>query len=153
MKKGPKIVEITGLRGLALAAFSIVCLAAGFVAFPGFLAKLAWNHFASMGYVPAINLFQGVLLWGIVVISCYITCTQKKKSFIEFKTASQLDDAEVREIMSMVKRQGKANCQPMIISAEDLEKFRQQQMIRPIDFQADIENKSVKEEKKEKEQV
>ena len=66
MKRKTRVIQIDGFRGLILALFAVVCLAAGFIAFPGYVAMCIWNHFASL---PPINLFQGVLLWAIVAMS------------------------------------------------------------------------------------
>ena len=58
-----KIIEISGISGLIMLLFSIVCLFVGFVLFPGYLAMTLWNKASSgiLGF-PVLNIFQGVLL-------------------------------------------------------------------------------------------
>ena len=67
------VIQIKGVKGLILAGFVICCLFAGFVVFPGWVCMLAWNYITN--YVlsmPIIGLFQGILLWGIIVASYFI---------------------------------------------------------------------------------
>ena len=72
MKKGPKIIQISGLRGLIFAGFIVTCLAAGFILFPAKVAMYLWNYMASTYFaVPEISLWQGVLLWAIIALSIY----------------------------------------------------------------------------------
>ena len=61
-KNNTKIIQIAGFRGLFMALFIGICLAAGFVVFPAKVAVYAWNYLA-LNYlsIPSINLFQGVL--------------------------------------------------------------------------------------------
>ena len=64
MRKNAKIIQISGFRGLLLAVFIVTCLIAGFVVFPGLGAMYLWNiTMASSFSLPAINIFQGILLW------------------------------------------------------------------------------------------
>ena len=94
MKKTSKIIEISGISGLIMLLFSIVCLFVGFVLFPGYLAMSLWNKASSgiLGF-PVLNIFQGVLLWVIVALGIYLA--RGAKSPIAFRTASQLDEREI----------------------------------------------------------
>lgn len=153
MKRNTRIIQINGFRGMLLALFTVVCLAAGFIAFPGYVAQSIWNYFAGLGYVPVINLFQGVMLWAIAAISFYIISDRKKQSFIALKSPKELNDEELRQVMNAIKMQTKLHSQkPMIISASDLEKFKLKEITKPSDFDKKTEEKYHKEEK-EKENV
>jgi len=78
MDKKFRIIDVNGFRGLALFLFIVLCLIAGFVAFPGYLAMMLWN--AGAGYIsalPEISYFQGLLLWAITAMSLYTFGNQK----------------------------------------------------------------------------
>ncbi len=98
MKRKTRVIQIDGFRGLILALFAVVCLAAGFIAFPGYVAMCIWNHFASL---PPINLFQGVLLWAIVAMSFYLA--NGRKVAISFASPQELTDAEMNKLMERVR--------------------------------------------------
>lgn len=110
MRKNAKIIQISGLRGLLLAVFIITCLIAGFVVFPGFGAMYLWNMtMASSFSLPAINIFQGILLWLIAALIFYLT--GGSQSVVQFKSTSQLSDYELKELMSRIKKQNSADKQ------------------------------------------
>jgi len=100
MKKNLKVIQINGLRGLIMAGFIGVCLIAGFVAFPGFLAMNIWNLVATnLIAIPTVGLVQGILLWGITVVTYFIF---KKRSYIiSFKTPQDITE---EELMTMVEK-------------------------------------------------
>lgn len=100
MKRKTRVIQIDGFRGLVLALFAVVCLAAGFVAFPGFVAMSLWNKFVPL---PAINLFQGVLLWVIVAMSIYLA--NGRKLAISFASPQELSEAEMNKLMERVRLQ------------------------------------------------
>ncbi len=100
MKRKTRVIQIDGFKGLIIALFSVVCLAAGFVGFPGFVAMTVWNYFPSL---PSINLFQGVLLWIIVAISIYLV--NGRKLFISFASPQELSEAEMNKLMERVRLQ------------------------------------------------
>jgi biopolymer transport protein ExbB/TolQ len=98
------VIQIEGIRGIILAAGAGVCLAAGFIAFPGLVVKALWNLVAlKTGLLPLLNLFQGVLLWGIIFGTCY-ACSNKKR-FIDFKSSSQLSHDEINHVMETMRLQ------------------------------------------------
>ena len=72
MNKHFRIVDVNGFRGLMLFLFILVCLACGFIAFPGFVAMTLWNMLSASVALPEINLFQGILLWAIIAFAIYI---------------------------------------------------------------------------------
>ena len=77
MNKNFRIIDVNGFRGLLLFLFILVCLACGFIAFPGYLAMLLWNGLAPIISLPEINLLQGILLWAIIAFTLYIFGNQK----------------------------------------------------------------------------
>lgn len=107
MKKNLNIIKISGLRGLIIAGLVICCLAAGFIVFPGYVAMHIWNYFVSnfAQTVPVIGLFQGVLLWGILVASYFVF--RKNKLVVCIKTPQGLSEEELKEVFADMKRQSK----------------------------------------------
>lgn len=97
-----KIVQIDGIKGLISAVFLGACLFAGFVISPGYVAMSLWNKYLTSTYLfPSLSLFQGVLLWGIVVISY---CLVSKKGFaLSFKSTPEISDEELNSIMKVAK--------------------------------------------------
>ncbi|MCM1003971.1 MAG: hypothetical protein NC408_06475 [Candidatus Gastranaerophilales bacterium] len=105
MKKNLNIIKINGLRGILFAGMVISCLAAGFIAFPGYVAMHVWNYAAIALNVPQIGLLQGVLLWGIIVAS-YFTF-RKNKVVVCIKTPQGLSEEELKEVFADMKKQSK----------------------------------------------
>ena len=104
MKKKMNVIQIKGIRGLIIAAFVVCCLAAGFIAFPGFLCMFIWNacvsHFSN---IPSIGIIQGLLLWGIMVAAYF---TFKKDRFVVcFKTPEGLSEEELKAVFADMKQQ------------------------------------------------
>ena len=85
MKKRTRIIQISGLRGILMMLFIVSCLAAGFIAFPAFVPMYAWNWSTQYFAIPAINIYQGLMLWAIVAISGFII-NDRKKFLVAFKT-------------------------------------------------------------------
>lgn len=72
MKKNLNVIQINGIRGLIMAGFIVTCLIAGFAVFPGLVCMHLWNLCASFAEnLPSIGLFQGLLLWGIMVAAYF----------------------------------------------------------------------------------
>ena len=119
MKRNTKIIQISGLRGLLTALFVVICLAAGFVAFPGLVAMNLWNKFVA-SYLPEINLYQGILLWAIVVLVYFIA---NKQSFsVSFESPKELNEDEMNVLMERIKMQSQAKMlnQMMIKNLQEL---------------------------------
>ncbi len=77
-----KIIQIDGFKGLITAAFIGICLFAGFVVFPGMVSMHLWNKYlVNLFMFPVLDVFQGVLLWGIIAITY---CILSKKRFSSF---------------------------------------------------------------------
>ena len=97
MKKNLNIIQIKGVKGLIFAGFVVTCLAAGFIAFPGWVCMQLWNIIASYTTtMPAIGIFQGLLLWGILVISYMVL--RKERVVVCMKTPQGLSEEELKYI-------------------------------------------------------
>lgn len=105
MRRNAKIIQINGFRGLLTALFIITCLAAGFIAFPGFVAMNIWNYFAGSN-VPQINLYQGILLWAIIFLTYFIAT--KQRVAVSFASPRELNEEELKTLMERVKMQSQA---------------------------------------------
>ena len=104
MKKNLNVIKIKGFKGLIMAGFVACCLFAGFAVFPGWLAMQAWD-FASarLENVPAIGLFQGVLLWGIIAASYFIF--RKDKVVVCMSSQEGFSEDEMKAIFKDIKKQ------------------------------------------------
>ena len=108
MRRNAKIIQISGLRGLLFIAFAAVCLTAGFVVFPGFVGMCAWNHFLSANFgLPEINIYQGILLWGIIAFAIYLS--GGGISFVQLKRPAQLNEEELQDLMMKIKTRSHAS--------------------------------------------
>lgn len=106
MKKNLNIIQIKGIRGLFFAAMVVTCLAAGFIAFPGWVSMHVWNTAsAHINNLPSIGLIQGVLLWGIMIASYYIF--RKDKVIVCLKTPEGLNEEELKAVFADIKKQSK----------------------------------------------
>ena len=104
MKKNINVIQIKGIRGLILAGFVVCCLIAGFVAFPGWLGMQIWNYTSSyFNNLPAIGLFQGILLWGIIIAS-YFTF-RKERVVLCMKAPQGLSDEELKAVFADMQKQ------------------------------------------------
>ena len=106
--KNFNMIQINGLRGMLMACGIGVCLAAGFVVFPGFVMKSLWNVVAGYtGMVPTIGLVQGLLLWAIMVIG--YMAFRKNHMFIEFRSSRDLSEEEMNTVMNRIRIQQEAD--------------------------------------------
>ena len=97
-----KIIKIDGFKGLITALFMIACLFAGFVISPGVVMMYLWNKYlVNLAQFPMLDVFQGVLLWGIISVS-YIIIT-KGRCAVSFKQAPELSDPEMNMIIKNAK--------------------------------------------------
>ena len=134
MKRNAKIIQISGIKGLITALFVVTCLAAGFVAFPGFVAMNIWNHFAGSS-VPEINLYQGILLWAIVALVYFIA---NKQSFsVSFETPKELNEEELNMLMERIKLQSKAT---MINKMINVDEFKQEAPTEKTNIEDNVED-------------
>lgn len=102
MKKNFNVIQINGIKGLIMAGGIVACLFAGFVMFPGMVMKTVWNFISSnIGVIPQIATLQGVLLWGIVVVSYF--AFRRKGFMVEFKSADDLSRDEMDEVMQRIR--------------------------------------------------
>ncbi len=100
MRRRTKIIQINGIKGLIMALFVVICLAAGFVLFPGLVAMSIWNKVFS-NVLPSINMYQGVLLWIIIVLTGFVF--SKRKVSVSFGMPKGLTDDEMNAVMQRIK--------------------------------------------------
>ena len=137
-KRNDKIIQITGIRGLLMVCFIVACLVAGFIVFPGYVAMHIWNYIVSFTYVvPAINIYQGVLLWGIFAIIGFII-NDKKRFLVAYKNPAQLSEEEMKKLMERVKLQSQARMlNSMIINAKD---YKDSKDLKVVENKENIEH-------------
>lgn len=104
MKNNLNVIRIKGLKGLMFAGIVVSCLAAGFIAFPGWICMHVWNFGASYSAdIPSIGLLQGVLLWGII-IAAYFTF-RKDRVVVCLKAPQGLNEEELKAVFADIKKQ------------------------------------------------
>ena len=132
MNKHFNVIQINGVKGILFVIFAAICLAAGFIVFPGLVLKTGWNFVSGMfGTMPAIGLVQGTLLWGIVVVS-YFTF-KKKGFFVEFKSGNCLSQSEMDEVMHKIRmEQQKEIIARSIIKSAELQKELHKELNKDI---------------------
>lgn len=115
MKRRTRVIQISGFKGLLAALFVISCLAAGFIAFPSIVAMHLWNYIAGFAAIPAINIWQGAMLWAIVAISGFIL-NDRNKYLTSFSSNKKLDEEQIKKILDNVKLKSQIN--NMILKSE-----------------------------------
>lgn len=128
MKKNINIIQIKGIRGLLLAGFVVCCLTAGFIVFPGWILMLAWNYASTFTLnIPAIGLIQGILLWGIVLVSYFIF--RKEKVVVCVQAPQGLNDEELKAVFADINKKAKEDpiLQAMIKAREAELAYKKQQ--------------------------
>lgn len=104
MKRNINVIQINGIRGLVMAAFAVICLFVGFIIFPGKVWMCLWNYTSNyFNSMPMIGIFQGVLLWCIIVASYFIF--RKNRLVVCFKSPNGLSDEELKSVYESVKKQ------------------------------------------------
>ena len=128
MKKNLNVIQIKGIRGLIMAGFIVSCLVAGFVVFPGWVAMNVWNYLASLtNSMPAIRLFQGLLLWGILAVSYFVF--RKERVVVCMKSPQGLNEEELKAVFADMKKQSLEDpiLQAMMKAREAEMKYKAQQ--------------------------
>lgn len=131
MKKNLNIIQIKGIRGLILAGFVLCCLFVGFIVFPGWLSMNIWNCISDyLLTIPTIGLFQGVLLWGIVLASYFIF--RKEKVVVCMKSPQGLSDEELKSVFAEMRRDVEADpiIKAMLKAREAELKYKAQQELK-----------------------
>ena len=101
MRKKLRVIQINGFRGICMALGIVSCLIAGFVVFPGIVAMNIWNFISvKTALIPSLGLVQGMLLWGITVVTYMIT--KKNSLIVSFKAPTELTEEEIDEVMKRV---------------------------------------------------
>lgn len=103
MKNNINVIKINGIRGLILAGFVVICLAAGFILFPGLLCTKIWNLVSAYAeQIPKIGIIQGTLLWGIIV-AAYFTF-KKDKLVVCLRHPQELSEEELKAVFADIKK-------------------------------------------------
>ena len=104
MKKSFNVIQIKGFRGILYIAFIGICLAAGFGWFPGWICMNIWNYISAYtNAMPVINIFQGILLWGIIAVSYFVF--RKEKHVVCMKASEELSEEELKAVFANIKQQ------------------------------------------------
>ena len=144
MKKNLNVIQIKGIRGLIIAGLVVCCLAAGFIAFPGWVGMHIWNFIsAQVESMPAIGLFQGILLWGII-IAAYFTF-RKEKVVVCMKTPQGLSEEELKSVFADVKKQAQEDpiLQAMLKAREAELKYKAQESEQQQDIDINTDSHKV----------
>jgi len=113
MKKNMNVIQIRGIKGIIMAVLIAICLAVGFIAFPGWVCMNIWNFTsAHINNLPSIGIIQGVLLWGIIIASYFVI--KKDSVVVCFKAPEGLSEDELKDVFSDLKR---ASVEESIIKA------------------------------------
>ena len=144
MKKNLNIIQIKGVKGLIFAGIVVCCLFAGFIVFPGWVWMNIWNFIASMFIeIPSIGLFQGILLWGIMVAT-YFTF-RKERVVVCVKNPQGLSEEELKSVFADIKKQSQEDpiLQAMLKAREAELKIKSQE-ITPSETEATLPSESNK---------
>src|SRR5574344_1192418 len=99
------IVKTYGFHWVILELFVVVCLVAGFVIFPAIVLIWTWNHIViALKILHTINILQGILLWGIIAITLYITTKEKFK--LSYEKGKKISREEVKQIIKDARSHG-----------------------------------------------
>ena len=103
-----------------------------------YLAQRDGADIVSFTYVvPAINIYQGVLLWGIFAIIGFII-NDKKRFLVAYKNPAQLSEEEMKKLMERVKLQSQARMlNSMIINAKD---YKDSKDLKVVENKENIEH-------------
>jgi hypothetical protein len=143
-----KIIQIDGIRGLITAGFVGVCLFAGFVAFPGFVAMHYWNKYLVNLYMfPELSLFQGILVWGIIATSYAIVT--KRDFALSFKNSPDLSEEEINSIIKSAKINSQMRMMNKIISKADIvDLAKNKKNENPFEKSSSVSQEETQDEKK-----
>ncbi len=100
-----KIITINGIRGVIVVGITFLCLIAGFIISPGWVCMKVWNYFAAdSNVVSLMNIYQGIMLWAIIVLSLY--AVNRNKEIIGFNSFQGLSSEEIQEILNKAQTNG-----------------------------------------------
>ena len=128
MKKNINVIQIKGVRGLIFAGLVVSCLIAGFIVFPGWVAMNSWNFVVNhLNNIPSIGLLQGIILWGILVVSYYTF--RKEKVVVCMKSPQGLSEEELKNVFADMKKHSLEDpiLQAMMKAREAEQKYKAQQ--------------------------
>ena len=92
-----KVVEISGLKGIFLTVYAIICAAAGFIFFPAWVFMSLWNLFGSYVYaLPKMNLIHGFMLYAVAIL-LYLALNSSKSNY--GISAGEITNSHITAIM------------------------------------------------------
>ena len=102
MNKNLRIITINGFRGILMILFIISGLIAGFIISPSWVCMKLWNTFVASNFaVASMNLYQGMLLWIVIVLSLY--ALNNKRSLVGFGSFQRLTNDQIKDIIKKSK--------------------------------------------------
>ncbi|MBR2431014.1 hypothetical protein IKB17_06105 [bacterium] len=137
MKKNLNVIQIKGVKGIIVAVIVVCCLIAGFIAFPGLVGMYLWNYLASyLIAIPQIGLFQGILLWAIILTSYFLL--RKDRVIVCMKSTQGLSEEELKTVFADIKRQSMEDpiLQSMLKAKEAELKYKIQQNLEIKDAES-----------------
>jgi len=143
MKNKLNVIQIKGIKGLIIAGVVVCCLAAGFIGFPGLVLMKLWNLVSEYVFaIPQIGVFQGILLWGIILAS-YFTF-RKERVVVCMKSPQALSDEELKAVFADIKRQSMEDpiLQAMMRAREAELKYKAQENSKNVDQEQTTSNDS-----------
>ena len=144
MKNKLNVIQIKGIRGLIIAGVVVCCLAAGFIGFPGLVLMKLWNLASEYLFaMPQIGIFQGVLLWGIILASYF--AFRKERVVVCVKNPQGLSEEELKSVFADIKKQSQED--PILqamLRARDAELKIKSKEIAPNETEATLPSESNK---------
>ena len=101
--------------------------------FPAKVAMYLWNNIAAEYFmIPAINIWQGLLLWAGIALSFYIA--NGGNLLISFHEPAQLNEDEMRVLMERIRLQAQARrLNAMLMKADTLKEITKQNESKKTD--------------------
>lgn len=131
-----KVIQINGIKGLITALFIGICLFAGFVIFPGYVAMALWNKYLVANIMfPTLNLLQGVLLWAIAAITFCIV--SKQDLAVSLKSSPDLTDEELNSIIRSAKTNAQMKMMSKVMSKSDKFELHKEEIHNPSSIEQD----------------
>lgn len=145
MKKNINVIQIKGVKGIIMAIGIVSCLIAGFIAFPGWICMNIWNFISEYSSnIPMIGLFQGILLWGIIVASYLLL--RKEKVVVCMKSPEGLSDEELKAVFADMKKQTMEDpiLQAMLKARETEIQLKAQELQQKTEAETSIDSENSK---------
>lgn len=104
MKNKCTVIQISGLRGLLIVGFIIMCAIAGFIVFPSWCCMKAWNLLAGfVNNMPLMELKHGAILWLILILASYATLFNKFKISFVPRTDCDIPEENYKDSVDIIR--------------------------------------------------